>query len=228
MQAPGLEILLDDDSLLAINKPCGLPTQAPRQYDSVERRIRSWLAEVHGPGTYLGLPHRLDRPASGVLLLAKTPRAARLISRQFERRQIEKTYWALVSGNVEPPMGEWRDHVRKLPSIPKVEIVTADVPGALEAVLHYRVIGQTSDGSWLQIDLQTGRTHQIRVQASSRGYPVIGDQLYDSPVLFGPQTSDPRERAIALHARSLTFCHPTTREKCTVTADTPEHWRNGL
>src|SRR5687767_14555361 len=99
MQEQGLEILLDDDCLLAINKPSGLPTQAPRQFDSVERRVRAWLAEeatlnaARGSGSesaaqstgerplYLGLPHRLDRPASGVLLLAKTPRAARLISR---------------------------------------------------------------------------------------------------------------------------------------------------
>jgi 23S rRNA pseudouridine1911/1915/1917 synthase len=224
MQAPGLEILLDDDCLLAINKYSGLPTQAPRQYDSVERRIRTWLSELHGPGTYLGLPHRLDRPASGVLLLAKTPRAARLISRQFERRQIEKTYWALVSGYVDPPQGAWRDYVRKLPSIPKVEIVTADPPGALEAVLSYQIIGNSQYGSKLEIRLETGRTHQIRVQAASRGHPVLGDQLYGSTVLFGPPTSDERERAIALHARSLSFRHPTTHKECTVTAEPPQSW----
>jgi 23S rRNA pseudouridine1911/1915/1917 synthase len=225
MQALGLEILLDDDCLLAINKPSGLPTQAPRQYDSVERRIRARLAELYGPGTYLGLPHRLDRPASGVLLLAKTPRAARLISRQFERRQIEKMYWALVSGNVEPPVGEWRDYVRKLPSVPKVEIVSAKAAGALEAVLQYHVIGQTPHGSWLEIELQTGRTHQIRVQAASRGHPVLGDQLYGSTVPFGPPTSGQREGAIALHARLLTFRHPTTHEKWTVSADVAGQWK---
>jgi 23S rRNA pseudouridine1911/1915/1917 synthase len=228
MQALGLEILLDDDCLWAINKPTGLPTQAPRQYDSVERRIRGRLEERDGPGSYLGLPHRIDRPASGVLLLAKTPRAARLISRQFERRQIEKTYWALVTGNVEPASGVWRDHVRKLPSVPKVEIVAADAHGAVEAVLQYEVIRQTSYGSWLQIELLTGRTHQIRVQAASREHAVLGDQLYGSTVPFGPPTSDERERAIALHARSLTFRHPTTNEKYTATAEPPESWRKGL
>jgi 23S rRNA pseudouridine1911/1915/1917 synthase len=226
MQALGLEILLDDDCLLAVNKPSGLPTQAPRQYDSVERRIRAWFEQLHGPGAYLGLPHRLDRPASGVLLLAKTPRAVRLISRQFERRQIEKTYWALVAGNVDPPQGEWRDFVRKLPSVPKVEIVPADASGAMEAVLHHQVIGQTAYGSWLEIKLQTGRTHQIRIQAASRGYPVLGDQLYGSTVHFGPPGADEREGAIALHARSLTFRHPTTHEKCMVSAEPPEGWRN--
>jgi 23S rRNA pseudouridine1911/1915/1917 synthase len=168
----------------------------------------------------------LDRPATGVLQLAKTPRAARLISRQFERRQIEKTYWALVSGGVDPPQGIWRDYVRKLPSVPKVEIATADMPGALEAVLQYRVIGQTPHGSWLEIQLHTGRTHQIRIQAASRGYPVLGDGLYGSTVRFGAPVCDDREMAIALHARSLTFQHPTTREPCTITAALNDHWRD--
>jgi RluA family pseudouridine synthase len=226
MQALGLEILLDDDCLLAVNKSSGLPTQAPRQYDSVERRIRAWFEELHGPAAYLGLPHRLDRPASGVLLLAKTPRAARLISRQFERRQIEKTYWALVGGHVDPSQETWRDYLRKLPSVPKVEIVPADAAGAMEAVLHHQVIGQTAYGSWLEIKLQTGRTHQIRIQAASRGYPVLGDRLYGSTVPFGPPVADEREGAIALHARSLAFRHPTTSMSDTVSAESPEAWRS--
>jgi 23S rRNA pseudouridine1911/1915/1917 synthase len=226
MQELGLEILLDDDSLLAINKPSGLPTQAPRQFDSVERRVRAVLDSLHGPGTYLGVPHRLDRPASGVLLLAKTPRAARTISRQFERRQIEKIYWACVSGTVAPAEGTWRDYVRKLPGVAKVEMVAADATLALEAVMHYQAIGQTRYGSWLEILLETGRTHQIRVQAAARGHPLLGDHLYGSTVQFGPQLVDERERAIALHARSLTFRHPTTQQKATVTAEVPEIWRD--
>jgi 23S rRNA pseudouridine1911/1915/1917 synthase len=225
MQALGLEILLDDDCLLAVNKSSGLPTQAPRQYDSVERRIRAWFEELHGPAAYLGLPHRLDRPASGVLLLAKTPRAARLISRQFEQRQIDKSYWALVGGHVDPPQGTWRDYVRKLPGVPKVEIVAAEAQGALEAVLQYHAVGQTPYGSWLEIKLHTGRTHQIRIQAASRGHPVLGDLLYGSTLPFGPPVADDRDGAIALHARSLTFRHPTTREPCNVLAEVPHGWR---
>jgi RluA family pseudouridine synthase len=234
MQELGLEILLEDDCLLVINKPSGLPTQAPRQFDSVEKRVRLWLGELRagdriesesgGRPPYLGLPHRLDRPASGVLLLAKTPRAARKISRQFERRQIEKTYWAHVSEIVVPAEGTWRDYVRKLPSVPKVELVAADAPFALEAVLHYRVIGESPFGSCLEIKLETGRTHQIRVQAASRGHPLLGDHLYGSTVPFGPQHADERERAIALHAESLTLRHPTTQRIITVTAPEPQTW----
>jgi 23S rRNA pseudouridine1911/1915/1917 synthase len=186
MQELGLEILLDDDCLLAINKPSGLPTQAPRQFDSVERRVRAWLAEQatlnaargsgiesgpHSTGerpAYLGVPHRLDRPASGVLLMAKTPRAARLVSRQFERRQIEKTYWACVSGTVSPVEGTWMDRVRKLPSVPKVEIVAADAEGSLEAILHYRVIGETPHGSLLEVGILSSE-----MRFTARQFPLV-------------------------------------------------------
>jgi 23S rRNA-/tRNA-specific pseudouridylate synthase len=137
---------------------------------------------------------------------------------------MEKTYWACVSGAVEPAEGMWQDHVRKLPSVPRVEIVTADARGALEAILQYRVVGQTPQGSWLEIKPLTGRTHQIRVQAASRGFPLLGDRLYGSTTPFGPLTADERERAIALHARSLTFQHPTTRESSAVIAETPVAW----
>jgi 23S rRNA pseudouridine1911/1915/1917 synthase len=237
MQALALETLVDDDCILAINKPAGLPTQAPRQFDSVERRVRAWLSERPAAQrsettdvddrrpAYLGLPHRLDRPASGVLLLAKTPRAARLLSRQFERRQIEKIYWACVCGKVEPPEGSWQDYVRKLPGVPKVEIVTADESGAVEAALQYHSIGETPQGSCLEIKLQTGRTHQIRVQAAARGHPIVGDSLYGSTVPFGPQFTDERQRGLALHARSITFRHPTSLQSCTITAAPPETWR---
>ena len=225
MQEPGLNILLDDDCLLILNKPSGVATQAPRQYDSMHRRVRVWRDQMDGPGSYLGFPHRLDRPASGILLVAKTPRAARIISRQFERRQIAKTYWACVSGQIEPAEGTWTDYVRKLPNVPKVEIARPDATGALEAVLHYRILGRTRYGPLLEISLQTGRTHQIRVQAASRGHPILGDLLYDSAVAFGPEASNDRERAIALHARSLTFRHPTTHENRTIVAEPAVSWK---
>jgi 23S rRNA pseudouridine1911/1915/1917 synthase len=108
--------------------------------------------------------------------------------------------------------------------VPKVQIVEIEAPGALEAILQYQVIGQTPYGSWLEIKLQTGRTHQIRIQAASRGHPVFGDALYGSTVPFGPPTADEREGAIALHARSLTFRHPTTGQAHTVATKPPDAW----
>lgn len=226
-----MEILLEDEHCLAVCKPAGLSTQAPRGIDCLEVRVRDMLAARAEAAAsphlevYLGLPHRLDRPVSGVLLFAKTRRAARIISRQFERRQVRKLYWACVAGVVEPVEGEWTDFVRKIPDEPRAQICAPTSPDAQQAVLRYERLGATEDFSFLEIELETGRMHQIRLQAASRGHAILGDELYGSQIPFGPQTDDLRERAIALHARSLTFRHPETKETITVTAPLPETWR---
>jgi RluA family pseudouridine synthase len=230
-----LEILFEDSSCLAALKPAGLSTQAPRGIDSLEVRVRDWLrgqADLGGTSqgdVYLGMPHRLDRAVSGVILFAKTRRAARIISRQFERRQVRKIYWACVEGAVEPAEGTWIDFIRKVPDEPRVEVVAAETPSAQQAVLHYRTLGTLTldanrPGSWLEIELETGRMHQVRIQTTSRGHPILGDVLYGAMTLFGPQTPDPRERAIALQARSLTFRHPESNEPLTITASLGSAW----
>ncbi|MGC4002151.1 MAG: RNA pseudouridine synthase [Pirellulales bacterium] len=144
-----LDLLLDDGVVLALNKPSGLSTQSPPGFDSLERRVRELLATRHvGPGRhYLGVPHRLDRPVSGVILFAPTPRAARKLARQFEKRSIAKTYWAAVQSVPDPPEGTWRDLMRKIPDEPRAEIVSPNLPDAREAVLHYRTIGRTAHGA---------------------------------------------------------------------------------
>jgi 23S rRNA pseudouridine1911/1915/1917 synthase len=232
-----LEILFEDSSCLAVNKPAGLSTQLPPRIDSLERHVREWLArQAAATGEpadeiYLGLPHRLDRPVSGVILFAKTRRAARFISRQFERRQVKKVYWACMEGLVEPPEGTWIDFVRKVPDQPRVVIATSDAPGAQQAVLHYRTLALPMAAvadrpfSWLEIELETGRMHQVRIQAASRSHPVIGDVQYGATTRFGSETADPRERAIALHARTLTFQHPETKESLTLAAPLPASWQ---
>lgn len=228
MDLARLNVLRDDDCCLAVNKPGGLATQAPPQFDSLERRVRAWLEEdaPSSERSYLGLPHRLDRPVSGVILLAKTPRAARVLSRQFQRRQVQKTYWAFVEGQMEAETGQWVDQIHKLPDSALAEVVPAESGGGQYAELSYRVVRQTPLGTWLAIVPLTGRTHQIRVQASSRGHPVWGDGLYGSRQTFGPAVADDREKTIALHARSLQFRHPTTSEEVTLTADPPPAWRD--
>src|SRR5262249_23122264 len=157
------------------------------------------------PAVYLGLPHRLDRPVSGVIVLAKTKKGARKISKQFERRKVGKLYWAAVEGFVEPAAGMWTDYLRKIPGEARVEIVAQDHPEAQHAMLRFRKLGDTPHGSWLELEPETGRMHQIRVQAASRGWPVLGDAQYGSQIAFGPPDEDPRKRAIALHARTLSF-----------------------
>ena len=209
-------------------KPSGLPTQAPAGIDSLEVQVKGFIKgrDQKPGGVYLAIIHRLDRPVSGVVLLAKHVRAARRISEQFEARQVQKTYWGLVSGVIDPAKGTWTDTMRKIPDVPQAELVAADHPGAQLAVLHYRTLGRTEHGSWLEIGLETGRMHQIRLQCASRGHPVIGDAQYGSQVPFGQQYDDHRLRAIALHARSIRFRHPMNREWLNVVAPSPSDWQD--
>ena len=223
---PGFEILYEDGPCLVVSKPPGLPTQAPPGIDSLEVRIKALLLQRGTPPgkPYLGVPHRLDRPASGVIVFGRNTRAARRLSRQFERRTIKKLYWAGVQGVVSPACGTWEDYVRKVPGEARAEIVASDHPEGRIARLHYRVMLIEEDVTWLEIQLLTGRTHQIRIQAASRGHPVLGDWQYGATRGFGPPCDDPRQQAIALHARSIEFVHPVTKQTVYVEAPTPDFW----
>jgi 23S rRNA pseudouridine1911/1915/1917 synthase len=223
-----IEILYQSNSCLAVLKPAGLATQAPPQFDSLESRLRAWLTECQPerPFIYLGVPHRLDRPVSGAMVFATRRRAAFKLSRQFERREVQKLYWALVQGEVEPAAGVWTDSMRKVYGKPRSEIVPAEHPQAQIASLSYRTLGRSSNGSWLEIELHTGRTHQIRLQAASRGHAVLGDAFYGSTTAFGSQHADERLRAIALHARRLSFGDPATRQPVTVEAPLSTDWNS--
>ena len=225
---PPLVILYEDNHCLAVTKPAGLLTQARAHspsgpIPSLEAQVKAYLKERYQkPGNvYLGIPHRLDRPVSGVILFARNTKAARRLAEQFQRRQVRKIYWALVEGEVEPAEGTWEDWLRKIADEARAERVTADVPGARHALLRYRRLRAASGRTLLEIDLQTGRMHQIRVQAAVRGWPICGDFLYGAQMPFGTVTTSARERTIALHARRLTFLHPIRYEPITVEADTP-------
>ncbi len=225
-QPTGFELLYEEGPCVAVAKPGGLLTQAPPGIDSLETRVKQYFKRRdHKPGrVYLGVPHRLDRPVSGVLVLARHVRAARRLSEQFASRLIQKTYWALLEGRVEPSQGEWVDYVRKIPDVAQAEIVSRNDAAARIAVLRYEVLQYRDQYTWVAIQLETGRTHQIRVQAAGRGHPVVGDSQYGAALPFGPDCDDPRARWIALHARSLEFRHPMTRNKQLVTAPLPKYW----
>ena len=225
---PGFDILHEDAAIIVVNKPAGLLTQAPLGIDSLEVRIKRLLQERGTPPEeiYLGVPHRIDRPASGVIVFAKTLKAAQKISRQFEKRFVHKTYWALVEGAVEPAEGTWIDFLKKTYGKPQSQVVAESDPGGQRAVLHYKAVGTLGvPATLLEIRLETGRTHQIRVQCASRGHPLLGDELYGSRLAFGPWSNDERERLIALHARSLSFRHPQTQQDLVFTAPLPDIWR---
>jgi len=234
---PDFEILYEEGPCLAINKPAGLLTQAPRWIDSLERRIKKYLCETEGRpdpmtggGGYLGIPHRLDRPVSGVILFGKHSRAAHRLAKQFEKREVQKRYWAVVAGTVEPQTGTWIDFMRKIPDVPQGEIVPEDHPDARKGVLHYTVLQTVTFGgtpaTLLEIELETGRMHQIRLQTSIRGYPILGDAMYGSTVPFDNHFDDERTRSIALHAVSIAFCDPMTRQPVTLHAPLPETWNH--
>ena len=228
IEPDGFELLYEEGPFLVVNKPGGILTQAPPGIESLEVRIKQYLkARDNKPGkVYLGVPHRLDRPVSGAMLFAKHVRAARRLSEQFEGRIIEKTYWAVVEGIVEDNEGTWHDVIRKVPNEPRAEIVDDKSADSRAAILHYRVIERLANASWLEMRLETGRYHQIRVQAASRGFPVLGDQQYGSTQEFGPPSEDPRRRWIALHARRLNFRHPMTRARTVVDAPWPSAWQH--
>ena len=209
-----------------LNKPGGLLTQGPPGIDSLELRTKNFLrSRDNKPGkVYLGVPHRLDRPVSGVMVMVKNVRAAQRISQQIQERRVLKKYWAFVEGSVTENRGTWIDAMRKVPDEARSEIVADDHPDAQQAILHYHVLRRFADGCWLEIELETGRTHQIRLQCGSRGCPIRGDCLYGSQRSFGPSVVDTRQRWIALHARQLLLEHPIDHAPVDVQAPLPEYW----
>lgn len=223
---PGFDILYEHGPVLVVNKPPGLLTQAPPGIDSLELRVKRFLKEREQKpgGVYLGVPHRLDRPVSGVIVLAKHVRAARRICEQFEARTVRKIYWALVEGNVAEDAGTWTDQLKKLENEPRAVVVDASDVEGRTAVLHYRVLQRLPAATLIEIELETGRMHQIRVQCASRGYPLLGDDHYGAIQPFGPQSIDQRELLIALHARNLQFRHPMTDEPLSVSAPLTAWW----
>jgi 23S rRNA pseudouridine1911/1915/1917 synthase len=175
-------------------------------------------------GVYLAVPHRLDRPVSGVVCFARNTKAAQRVHAQFEQHLVRKVYWALVEGAVTPEVGVWEDWLRKLAEQSRVERAEEGGPGAKLAMLEYRVLERLADATLLELVPLTGRMHQLRVQAAWRGHPVLGDLIYGSTREFGPAAALPRDRVIALHARSLTLTHPFRKTAMTWVAPLPAYW----
>lgn len=219
-----LEIVYEDNHCLAVNKPAGLLAQGdvtgePCVLDEARAYLKVKYAK---PGNvFVGLVHRIDQPTSGVMLLARTSKAASRLSEQFREGSIEKVYWAIVEGRVPAGSGEWRDALLKDETRNVVSVVPPGTPGARPAALAYRVLGSTGRTSLLEVRPLTGRSHQIRVQLAARGLPIVGDRKYGAVTRLLATDGEPR---VALHARSLTFSHPTRREAISATAELPADW----
>ncbi len=221
-----LHILFEDNHCIAAAKPAALLTQGPPGVPSLEALVKAYVKEKHQkPGNvYLGVPHRLDRPVSGVVLFARNSKSAQRLAEQFRERKVSKTYWGVVDGTLEPSEGLWEDWLRKIENEARVERTEPNADGAKLAVMRYRLLQRLGDRTLLEFQPLTGRMHQIRVQSAVRGHPLLGDELYGSTRPFGPPAELPRDRIIALHGRSLTLLHPLSYEPMTLTASLPAFW----
>lgn len=224
----GLEILFEDEHCLAVSKPAGqfpLGTWAPAGETTLEADVRAYLSPGDPASAYVGVVHRLDRPTSGVVLWAKHPKAARRLSSQFEKRLVAKEYWAIAEPDpearsrlVEPV---WIDWLTRAHDQGVARVAPARSPGAREAVTRARVgvaLALPEGLVWLLLEPETGRTHQLRVQAAARRLPIVGDVAYGSARPFLPPG------AIALHARALRARHPIEGTPLWLQAEVPTAW----
>jgi len=206
-----------DNHLLVIGKPAGMLSQADHTGDAdILSVMKDWVGtEFNKPGNvYLGLVHRLDRPASGLMVIARTSKAAARLTAQFKRRAVEKRYLAWVEG-APPQRVSWDDYLVK--ENQQVRVVDAGAPGAKHASLDLETLQTDGGRSLVVIQLHTGRAHQIRVQCASRGFPLVGDFRYGA----GTELDG---RNLALHAGALALDHPTRETRMGWTSLPPATW----
>lgn len=219
MNPASLEVLYEDNHLLAVSKPAGLATMGtPAGKPTLLSVAKEYIKQrYHKPGNvYLGVVSRLDAPVTGLVLLARTSKAARRLTELFRRGEVEKVYWAIVEDTLRPTSGACVDWVGKDERHRRMHIVGPTLPGAQEARLAYRRLAQLRHDSLLEVRLETGRKHQIRLQLAHRGHPILGDRKY------GSRRSWPA--GIALHGRRLVIRHPVGDARLELEAPLPAAW----
>ena len=213
-----LQILFEDNHLLILNKRPGDIVQGDKTGDKpLSEVIKEYIAEKYNkPGAvYLGVAHRIDRPTSGIVVFAKTSKALARLNKLFSERETKKTYWAIVK-NMPPKQKDILTHFLVRNSKQNKSYArTKEVQDSKEAILEYTIVKKLDKFSLLEIDLHTGRHHQIRAQLSALGCPIKGDLKY------GFDRSNP-DGSIHLHARKLIFNHPVTKELVTIIANPPK------
>jgi len=212
-------LLYQDEDIIVVEKPINMPSQPDKTGDEALSQFLETHLSGGGRKTYIGVVHRLDRPVGGVMVFARNRRAAEILSRQMKTRECEKYYLAVVYGEVSPPSGTIEDYLAKDPHRNLSRVVPPTHPEAKKAILSYRVIGYHEEKklSLLEIELTTGRHHQIRVQWQSRGHPLYGDQKYGRGFTRGGQQ-------LALWAYRLSFAHPRTGEYHTFSSKPPARY----
>ncbi|APS39245.1 23S rRNA pseudouridine1911/1915/1917 synthase [Salegentibacter agarivorans] len=221
-----LQVLYEDNHIIVVNKRPGDIVQGDKTGDKpLSEVVKSYIKEKYNkPGNvYLGVVHRLDRPTSGIVLFSKTSKALPRLNKLFQQKEAKKTYWAIVK-NVPPKDSDTLVHfLNRNPKQNKSYAHIKEVPESKKAILEYRLLKKLDNYFLLEVDLHTGRHHQIRSQLSAIGSPIKGDLKY------GFDRSN-KDASIHLHARELKFIHPVKKEEIHITAPPPDEvlWNNCL
>ncbi len=213
-----LQILFEDNHIIIVNKRAGDITQGDQTGDKpLSEVVKEYLKIKYSkPGNvYLGVVHRLDRPTSGSIIFAKTSKSLERLNKMLRDKTIHKTYWAIVKNQPKKEQDTLINFLKKNPKNNKSTAYSREVEGSKKAILHYNLIKKLDRYSLIEINLETGRHHQIRVQLATIGSPIKGDLKY------GFDRSN-KDGSIHLHARKIGFTHPVSKEQIYITAPTPE------
>ena len=211
-----IEILKETPHWIAVNKPNGLNVEQLWDFPSVETQVKEYLKDQHNQAPFLGIVHRLDRPVSGVLLLAKRKQPLKRLNEQFANKTIQKTYWAVTESIPENEEGTIEHYLLKDQKLKRAFAYSQAKPKSVKSSLSYKVIQQKDQLCLLEIRPHSGKFHQIRVQLSAIGCPIVGDYKYGGQLKF-------MDNGIALHARELLFNDPKTDDLQKLSAPLPEH-----
>lgn len=219
-----MTVVYEDNHIIIVNKTASEIVQGDKTGDvPLSETVKQYLKEkYHKPGNvFIGVTHRLDRPVSGLVVFAKTSKALSRLNEMFKNSEVKKTYWAIVKQTPAETEGELVNYLVRNEKQNKSYAYDAEKPGSKKAILHYRLIARSDNYSLLEVDLKTGRHHQIRCQLAKMGCPIKGDLKYGFP------RSNP-DGSICLHARRVRFVHPVSKELIDVVAPVPSDnlWRS--
>ena len=212
-----MEIIYEDNHIIVVNKNGSEIVQVDKTNDiSLEMRLKDYIKEKYNkPGeVFVGVVHRIDRPVSGLVIFARTSKALTRLNEMFKEKRIEKIYWAIVKDRPAEPEGTLEHYITRNTKTNKAYCYLKEVAGSKKCILHYKTIASSDKYHLLEINLETGRHHQIRCQLASLGCPIKGDLKYGSP------RSNP-DGGISLHSRKISFIHPVKDEPMVFEAPVP-------
>lgn len=210
-------ILYEDNHIIVVNKPSKLPVQGDKTGDNTLLDIgKDYIKKTYNKlgNVYLGLPHRIDRPVSGIVILSKTSKSLSRMTRLFREKNIKKIYWAIVKNKINQNSGELIHFLKKNRKLNKSFVGQEEQKGFLKSQLKYKLLKKLNNYFLYEIELITGRHHQIRVQLSEVGSPIKGDIKYNAK-----RTN--KDGSINLHSRNIKFIHPIKKTEISITAPTP-------